>query len=67
MRMYYLERACRIQVAALADGEPHLPNESALGMMESTFNDPGAWEGLSAQSWPSLRRLVDRIGPDYLT
>ena len=65
MRMYYLERACRIQVDALAGGEPHLPNESAVEMMRSTFSNPKAWEGLAGQSWPALRRLADRVGPDY--
>jgi ribulose-5-phosphate 4-epimerase/fuculose-1-phosphate aldolase len=65
MRLYYLERACRIQVDTLAGGEPHMPTSDATGMMESAFSDPATWEGLAKQSWPALRRLAERIGPDY--
>jgi ribulose-5-phosphate 4-epimerase/fuculose-1-phosphate aldolase len=66
MRMYYLERACRIQVDTLAGGgEPHMPSSDAVNMMESTFSDPQTWEGLATQSWPAMRRLAERIGPGY--
>ena len=65
MRMYYLERACRIQVDALAGGEPHMPSNDAVNMMQSTFDKPQVWEGLAEQSWPAMRRLADRIATDY--
>ena len=65
MRIYYLERACRIQVDTLSGGEPHMPNRRALDMMQSTFSDPKVWEGLASQSWPAMRRLVEASGPDY--
>ena len=65
MRMYYLERACRIQVDALAGGKPHMPSEDAISMMTSTFDKPEVWEGLAKQSWAAMQRLAERIGPDY--
>jgi len=67
MRMYYLERACQIQVNTLSGGEPHMPNEGAIAMMKDTFNNPQAWEALAAAAWPAMRRLADKIDPDYLT
>jgi len=65
MRMYYLERACHVQVAALAGGKPNLPNDKAISMMQSTFNNARAWDSLAATSWPALRRQADRLDPTY--
>jgi len=65
MRMYYLERACRIQVNALSGGEVHMPDQKALDMMRGTFADPNVWEGLAKQSWPAMLRLADMLGPDF--
>ena len=64
MRLYYMERACKIQVGAMS-GTLNMPNQSAIDMMESTFNNPISWEGLSATAWPSMRRLADRLDPSY--
>ena len=65
MRMYYLERACQIQVNALASGSPNLPSEQATNMMQNIFSNADAWEGLGASSWPALRRQADRLDPRY--
>ena len=65
MRMYYLERACQIQVNALAAGVPNLPSDQAVSMMKDTFNNPAAWEGVAATAWPALRREADRLDPGY--
>lgn len=65
MRLYYLERACRIQVDTLSGGEPHMPTRDAINMMESNFDKPKVWENLGIQSWPALRRLADRIDAGY--
>ena len=65
MRMYYLERACKIQVSACAQGELHLPPEAAVQMMQETFNKPESWEGISVSAWVALRRLADRLDPSY--
>jgi ribulose-5-phosphate 4-epimerase/fuculose-1-phosphate aldolase len=64
MRLYYIERACKIQVAAM-NGTLNMPNQGAIDMMQSTFNNPASWEGLSATAWPSMRRLADRLDPSY--
>ena len=65
MRLYYLERACQIQVKAVSAGKLNMPNEGAINMMKDTFNNPNAWEGISATAWPALRRLADSIDPTY--
>lgn len=65
LRMYYFERACQIQVNTLAGGKPHMPPAKATDMMQTTFNNPDAWESISATAWPALRRLADRLDPSY--
>lgn len=65
LRMYYLERACRIQVDTLSSGKPHMPTQDAISMMESSLGRPEVWEGLAKSSWPALRRQADRIDPTY--
>lgn len=65
MRMYYLERACKIQVTALASGSPNLPSDPAINMMQDTFSNPVTWERLAESAWPALRRQADRLDPGY--
>ena len=65
LRMYYLERACKIQVSALAGAEPYMPPQNAIDMMQETFDNPASWEGLSGTAWAALRRLADRLDPGY--
>ncbi len=65
MRLYYLERACQIQVKAAAAGELNMPNQNAVDMMQETFDNPLAWESLAAGAWPALRRQADRLDPGY--
>ncbi len=66
MRLYYLERACQIQVKAAMTGELNMPNEGAIRMMEETFNNSSAWEeALAPGAWPALRRQADRLDPGY--
>jgi ribulose-5-phosphate 4-epimerase/fuculose-1-phosphate aldolase len=65
LRMFYLERACSMQVRALAGGvKPNWPNQ---GVPEKTAGQ-GAM-GLSgymgALAWPALLRKLDRIDPGY--
>jgi ribulose-5-phosphate 4-epimerase/fuculose-1-phosphate aldolase len=65
LRMYYLERACSMQVAALAGGaKPNWPNQ---GVAEKTAGQGAiAFEGLvGALAWPALLRKLDRIDPSY--
>jgi ribulose-5-phosphate 4-epimerase/fuculose-1-phosphate aldolase len=65
MRMYYLERACKIQVSALSSGSPNLPSDKAINMMRDTFSNPTVWERLAKSSWPALQRQADRLDPGY--
>lgn len=65
LRLYYLERACHIQVAALASGKANQPSAKAIGMMKGIFNNDKAWDSISATAWPALRRQADRLDPSY--
>jgi ribulose-5-phosphate 4-epimerase/fuculose-1-phosphate aldolase len=65
LRMFYLERACSMQVAALGGGaKPNWPNQ---GVPEKTAQTGRmAFEGhLGALAWPALLRKLDRIDPGY--
>ena len=64
MRLYYLERACSIQLKAM-NGELQMPNEKAISMMKDTFNNPNAWEGIAATAWPAMIRLVQRLDTNF--
>ncbi|HTT97358.1 MAG TPA: class II aldolase/adducin family protein [Rhizomicrobium sp.] len=65
MRMYYLERACTMQVKALAGGVKW--NKVNQGVEEKTATQGAmAFEGLvGALAWPALLRKLDRIDPSY--
>ena len=65
LRLYYLERACQIQVNALATGSPNLPNKQAINMMQNTFSNSDVWEGLASSAWPAIRRQADRLDRGY--
>jgi ribulose-5-phosphate 4-epimerase/fuculose-1-phosphate aldolase len=65
MRMYYLERACTMQVRALAGGmKPYKVNQ---GVAEKTAEQgAAAFDGwMGALAWPALLRKLDRIDPSY--
>ena len=65
LRMYYLERACSMQVRALSGGvKVNWPNQ---GVPEKTAGQSGmAFEGvLGALAWPALLRKLDRTDPGY--
>jgi ribulose-5-phosphate 4-epimerase/fuculose-1-phosphate aldolase len=65
LRMFYLERACSMQVRALAGGAtPNWPNQ---GVPEKTaLQGQDAFNGMvGAMAWPALRRKCDRVDPSY--
>lgn len=65
LRMYYLERACSMQVRALGGGAKlNWPNQ---GVPEKTAaQGQGAFDGLmGALAWPALRRKLDRLDESY--
>jgi ribulose-5-phosphate 4-epimerase/fuculose-1-phosphate aldolase len=73
LRMYYLEKACEIQVTAQASGNLLLPPDEVCRRTERQFNAPGqdVAEGELSDldavdfAWAALLRLLDRVAPDY--
>lgn len=64
MRMYYLERACNVQMQVLASGKATqlpAPEICERAAQQSTEFPPGKYE------WPALKRLIDNTYPDYRT
>lgn len=62
MRMYYLERACSIQLRVMATGrEIELPSVAVCERTAEQLNrfPPGHYE------WPAILRLVEAECPDY--
>ncbi|TRX74035.1 class II aldolase/adducin family protein [Pseudomonas mangiferae] len=73
MRMYYLEKACDIQIAAQAGGELVIPPDAVCRRTEQQFNAPqrpladnelADPDGLDL-AWQALLRLLDRVAPGY--
>jgi ribulose-5-phosphate 4-epimerase/fuculose-1-phosphate aldolase len=61
--MYYLEQACRIQVAAQSTGVPlSMPPEAVVARTAKQF---GGEFGKGWLPWQALRRKLDREQPDY--
>lgn len=66
-RMYYLERACRMQIATLSacrdpDSELAWPTEEDCRFMARAFE---GGESVIAREWNALRRMLDAQGADY--
>ncbi|WP_306320235.1 MULTISPECIES: class II aldolase/adducin family protein [unclassified Streptomyces] len=69
LRMYYLEKACEIQVTAQAGGGLIIPAEQVCeytaqqltGEASSDIEDDIAYD----LAWGALLRLVERVAPDY--
>ena len=69
LRMFYLDKACEIQVTAAAAGALRLPRpevcEYTARQFEGTVvGDYGDPEGMKL-AWTALLRLLDRVAPDY--
>lgn len=73
LRMYYLEKACDIQLAAQAGGELVIPSDAVCRHTEQQFNAPQRplAEGELSDpdgydlAWAALLRLLDRVAPGY--
>ena len=62
--MYYLEQACRLQVAATQGGQKvSLPSNETAEHTAGQFNRIGTIKG--ERPWTALRRKLDRISPEY--
>ncbi|WP_395713679.1 class II aldolase/adducin family protein [Reyranella sp.] len=64
--MYYLEQACRIQIAATQGGQKvTVPPDAVAAHTAAQF---ASWSETKGQRpWAALRRLLDRESPDYKT
>lgn len=60
-----LERACEIQVAALAGGAP--ARRISLESITATRDAMEASDDAPSPQWPAMMRLVQRIAPDFAT
>jgi ribulose-5-phosphate 4-epimerase/fuculose-1-phosphate aldolase len=64
--MYYLERACQIQMALLAAGEELVePSHAVAEQVAGVFEAPD--RKANARIWPALLRMLDRSDPSYRT
>jgi ribulose-5-phosphate 4-epimerase/fuculose-1-phosphate aldolase len=64
VRMFYLERACQMQIAALSGGaELNLLSKSMQERVHQQVTTGSA--GVGERDWPALLRLLDREDPSY--
>lgn len=62
--MYYLERACQLQLALLGSGQKLVqPEPGAAEQVAQVFEAPTRQGG--AKAWPAMLRLLDREQPGY--
>ena len=65
-QMYYLERACQIQIAAQSSGEALIePSDAVAARVAAQFDRPG--RPSKDKHWPLLLRMLDRVQPGYKT
>ena len=62
--MYYLERACSMQVRALAGGSTQAAVDEGV-VAKTAEQGVGLSFVASALLWPALRRRLDREDPSY--
>jgi ribulose-5-phosphate 4-epimerase/fuculose-1-phosphate aldolase len=63
--MYYLEQACRLQVAATQGGQKIVVPPASVA--EHTAQQFGSFESKGQRPWAALKRRLDRESPDYAT
>ena len=66
-RIWFLERACAMQIAAMAGGIDNLiaPDEAAARQPHDVGLQMGAWVANSI-TWPVVRRKMERLDPGFL-
>ena len=65
LRMYYLERACSMQVRALAGGAKANPTNQGVAEKTAGQGAVGFDGFIGAMAWPALIRMLDRKDPSY--
>lgn len=68
VRMNFFERACSVQVRALAAGKLHLPSADARAKNVAISRNRNHMQSMSVDLiWPALLRKLDREAPDFRT
>ena len=64
-RMFFLERACQMQIAALSAGYDNVnwPSQAAIATVEA--QGKRGMDNAGSLEWPALMRKLDRIDPSY--
>lgn len=67
LRAWFLERACQMQIAAMAGGMENLlaPEEAAARQPHDVGLKMGAWVA-NTIAWPVVRRKMERLDPGFL-
>ncbi len=68
MRIYFIERACEMQVATLSStGGTYYPTDKIVQdkVAEQGRDEEMAKQGANMLAWPALRRRLDRIDSSY--
>lgn len=73
IRLFYLEKACEVQLAAQAGGTLVLPQQEVCERTRAQLNDPSRKRSARELAnpdgvelaWQALLRQLDRIAPDY--
>jgi hypothetical protein len=64
MLMYYLDRACKVQIDLLnTNQEINKPSENLLEFAAGQYNDPKYQ--LGKHEWPALKRMLDKNNSIY--
>lgn len=62
--MFFLERACQIQIAALAGGSAVIrPSQAVCDRTSAQFAGDDSY--VQGRDWQALLRLIDRLDPSY--
>lgn len=60
--LYFLMKACEIQVRAQAQGPTCIPSDEAIATTQQQSQNLGM---ASKLTWPALTRLMDKVDPSY--
>ena len=64
MLMYYLDRACKVQIDLLNTNQEIIkPSENLLEFAAGQYNDPKYQ--LGKHEWPALKRMLDKNNSIY--
>jgi len=64
MLMYYLDRACKVQIDLLkANQDVIRPSQNLLEFAAGQYNDPKYQ--LGKHEWPALKRMLDKNNSIY--